>query len=301
MKRKSYAALAAFLALAFASTIQAQPQPGGWYYHIKLLDSVSVTTGDWNALCEVNNYVWIVGDSGKVRKYTVTYGSAGTPILNLSNSFSLGSKYTLCDVCFPTNQYGYIVGYEKREIGVEVPSVTVPGKGKIWYTHNYGASPGDWQLVDTLDMPEAFRKKAIPCLSVDFYNEERGYVGCGCGYVLRSIDYGESWRALRDTMLPTKSPWDSVGFHIGSIPRGYHVGEGYYNHFGDWYWDIKAPNSIPRGYHVGEGYYNHFGDWYWDIKAPNANKVYVASDNNGVFFETTDGGVSLPIPEIFSR
>jgi hypothetical protein len=253
MKRKSYAALAAFLALAFASTIQAQPQPGGWYYHIKLLDSVSVTTGDWNALCEVNNYVWIVGDSGKVRKYTVTYGSAGTPILNL---------------------YGYIVGYEKREIGVEVPSVTVPGKGKIWYTHNYGASPGDWQLVDTLDMPEAFRKKAIPCLSVDFYNEERGYVGCGCGYVLRSIDYGESWRALRDTMLPTKSPWDSVGFHIG---------------------------SIPRGYHVGEGYYNHFGDWYWDIKAPNANKVYVASDNNGVFFETTDGGVSLPIPEIFSR
>jgi hypothetical protein len=47
--------------------------------------------------------------------------------------------------------------------------------------------------------------------------------------------------------------------------------------------------SIPRGYHVGEGYYNHFGDWYWDIKAPNANKVYVASDNNGVFFHSTDG------------
>ncbi|MBA7594461.1 hypothetical protein ES703_01404 [subsurface metagenome] len=79
-----------------------------------------------------------------------------------------------------------------------------------------------------------------PCLSVDFYDNIHGYVSCGCGYVLYSNTHGESWYALGDTLLPTKPPWDSVGFHIGSIPRKYHVGEGYYNHFGDWYWDIKA-------------------------------------------------------------
>ena len=33
----------------------------------------------------------------------------------------------------------------------------------------------------------------------------------------------------------------------------------------------------------------------------NEQYVYAAPDNNGVFFESTDGGVSLPIPEIFSR
>jgi len=114
----------------------------------------------------------------------------------------------------------------------------------------------------------------IPCLSVDFYNDQYGYVGCGCGYVLYSNTHGESWYALGDTLLQKKPPWDSVGFHIG---------------------------SIPRNYHVGEGYYNHFGDWYWDIKAPNASNVYVASDNNGVFFESTDGGVSLSISGISSH
>ncbi len=271
MKRISYAAFAALLALAFASTIQAQPHPGG-YYHIKLLDSVSVNTGDWNAVCKINDYVWIVGDSGKVRRYHVWSDSMDRYFLDDTTDFSLGPEYTLCDVCFPTNQYGYIVGYEKREIGVEVPSVTVPGRGKIWYSHSFGTS---WDTVLTEDMPEAFQQKPIPCLSVDFYNEERGYVGCGCGYVLRSIDYGESWRALRDTMLPTKPPWEGVGDSIGSIPRDRYIGKGYYNHFGDWYWDIKARS--------------------------NGNDVYVASDNNGVFFETTDSRTFLPISEISSN
>lgn len=279
MKRRSYAVFAAFLVLAFASIIQAQPHPGG-YYHIKLLDSVSVNTGDWNAVCKVNTndtILWVVGDSGKVRRYHVgvnVHDTYYTYYLDDTNTieFSLGSNYTLCDVCFPTNQYGYIVGYEQREVGDS--GVIVPGKGYIWYTHTGGDSEGEWTLVDSAYMPEAFRKRPIPCLSVDFYNEERGYVGCGCGYVLRSIDYGESWRALRDTMLPTKPPWDSVGFRIG---------------------------SIPRDRYIGKGYYNHFGDWYWDIKTRHSDNVYVASDNNGVFFETTDSRTFLPISEISSN
>ncbi|MBA7594459.1 hypothetical protein ES703_01402 [subsurface metagenome] len=266
---------AALLALAFASTIQAQPHPG-CYYYIKLLDSVSVTTGDWNAVCKVKTQpdtIWIVGDSGKVRRYQVEIAADHIPTWDTLDtlSFSLGPEYTLCDVCFPTNQYGYIVGYEKREIGVEVPGVTVPGKGKIWYSHNSGNT---WDTVSTANMPEAFQQRPIPCLSVDFYNDQYGYVGCGCGYVLFSDDRGVSWRALGDTLLQKKPPWDSVGFRIG---------------------------SIPRKYHVGEGYYNHFGDWYWDIKTPNASNVYVASDNNGVFFESTDGRTFLPISEISSN
>ena len=261
MKRNSYAAIAALFVLAFASTIQAQPHPGG-YYHIKLLDSVSVNTGDWNAVCDVNNYIWVVGDSGKVRRYHVWLDSMDRYFLDDTMDFSLGDdNYTLCDVCFPSQQYGYIVGYEKREVGGEVPGVTVPGKGYIWYTHNGGSGSTNWHMVDTLDMPEAFRKKPIPCLSVDFYNNQYGYVGCGCGYVLYSNDFGVSWRALRDTTLQKRPPWDSVGFHIGSIPR-----------------------DMAKELH----YYNHFGDWYWDIKTPNASNVYVASDNNGVFFESTD-------------
>jgi len=113
-----------------------------------------------------------------------------------------------------------------------------------------------------------------PCLSVDFYDDMHCYVGCGCGYVLWSTDRGVSWRALRDTTLEKKPPWDSVAWAIGSIPR-----------------DMA----------LEQHYYNHFGDWYWDIKAPNASNVYVASDNNGVFFESTDSRTFLPISEISSN
>ena len=275
MKRKSYAVFAALLVLAFASTIQAQPHPGSYYY-IKLLDSVSVTTGDWNAVCKVKtdpNTIWIVGDSGKVRRYQVEIDDYDRPQLDTLNalSFSLGPQYTLSDVCFPSQQYGYIVGYTDTCYSVNVPGPSVPGRGKIWYSYNSGNT---WDTVLTANMPPAFRQRPIPCLSVDFYDDEHGYVGCGCGYVLWSIDRGQTWRALGDTTLQKKPPWDSVGFHIG---------------------------SIPRGYHVGEGYYNHFGDWYWDIKAPNASNVYVASDNNGVFFESTDSRTFLPISEISSN
>jgi|GEM_PF-7003448 len=84
-----------------------------------------------------------------------------------------------------------------------------------------------------------------PCLSVDFYNDQYGYVGCGCGYVLYSDNRGVSWYSL-DSLPEKKPPWDSVGFHIGSIPRKYHVGEGYYNHFGDWYWYIKARVELDK-------------------------------------------------------
>lgn len=270
MKRRSYAAIAALLVLAFASTIQAQLHPGSYYY-IKLLDSVSVNTGDWNAVCKINNYVWIVGDSGKVRRYHVWSDSMDRYFLDDTTDFSLGPEYTLSDVCFPSQQYGYIVGYTDTCYSVNVPGPSVPGKGKIWYSYNSGNT---WDTVSTANMPPAFRQKAIPCLSVDFYDEEHGYVGCGCGYVLYSDNRGVSWYALGDTLLQKKPPWDGVGFHIG---------------------------SIPRGRHVGEGYYNHFGDWYWDIKAPNASNVYVASDNNGVFFETTDSRTFLPISEISSN
>ncbi len=274
MKRISYAALAALLALAFASTIQAQLHPGSYYY-IKLLDSVSVNTGDWNAVCKINNYVWIVGDSGKVRRYHVWSDSRDRYFLDDTTDFSLGDdNYTLCDVCFPSQNYGYIVGYADTCYAHDVAVPSVPGKGYIWYTHTGGDSEGEWTLVDSMNMPPEFRKKAIPCLSVDFYENRYGYVGCGCGYVLYSNDFGVSWYALGDTLLQKKPPWDGVGFHIG---------------------------SIPRDRYIGEGYYNHFGDWYWDIKAPNASNVYVASDNNGVFFESTDSRTFLPISEISSN
>ena len=235
--KRLYAAIAALLVLASASTIQAQV--GGGYYWIELVDSneVSVNTGDWNAVCKVKtdpNTIWVVGDSGKVRKYTVVKDTLDAYTLNHNTSFTLGSKYTLCDVCFPSHQYGYIVGYTDTCYTVETSGPSVPGKGYIWYNHDAVTNPTNWQLVDTMNMPPAFQQRPIPCLSVDFYNEERGYVGCGCGYVLRSIDYGESWRALRDTMLPTKPPWDSVAWAIGSIPRDMDIDLRYYNHFGDW-------------------------------------------------------------------
>ncbi|TET21802.1 MAG: hypothetical protein E3J71_08160 [Candidatus Stahlbacteria bacterium] len=282
MKRVSYAVFAALLALAFASTIQAQDTVVARYRYrrIGLIDSVSVNKGDWNAVYKVkttnpyNPYtIWVVGDSGKVRRYQVEIDADHIPQLDTLDtlSFSLGPQYTLSDVCFPSQQYGYIVGYTDTCYTVETTGPSVPGKGYIWYSHNYGNT---WDTVSTANMPEAFRKRPIPCLSVDFYDDMHGYVGCGCGYVLYSNTHGESWYALGDTLLPKKPPWDSVGFHIG---------------------------SIPRGYHVGEGYYNHFGDWYWDIKAPNASNVYVASDNNGVFFETTDSRTFLPISEISSN
>ena len=189
MKRRSYAALAALLALAFASIIQAQdidtlPR----YRHIGLIDSVSVNTGDWNAVCKINNYVWIVGDSGKVRRYHVALSAQSVPYLDDDDTlkFSLGPQYTLCDVCFPSQNYGYIVGYADTCYTVDVTGPSVPGKGYIWYTHTGGDSEGEWTLVDSAYMPEAFRKRPIPCLSVDFYNNQYGYVGCGCGYVLYS-------------------------------------------------------------------------------------------------------------------
>jgi len=281
MKRISYAVFAALLALAFASIIQAQDTTETPYQtryrHIGLIDPVSVDKGDWNAVCKVNTndtILWVVGDSGKVRRYHVgvnVHDTYYTYYLDDTNTieFSLGSNYTLCDVCFPSSQYGYIVGYEQREVGSQ--GVTVPGRGKIWYTHNSGTS---WDTVLTEDMPEAFRKRPIPCLSVDFYDDMHGYVGCGCGYVLWSTDRGVSWRALDDTTLQKKLPWDGVGFHIG---------------------------SIPRDRYIGKGYYNHFGDWYWDIKTRHSDNVYVASDNNGVFFETTDSRTFLPISEISSN
>ena len=284
MKRKSSVVFAALLALAFASLVQAQDTTETPYQtryrRIGLIDPVSATKGDWNAVCKVNTndtILWVVGDSGKVRRYQVEIDDTlHIPKWDTSNvlSFSLGPQYTLCDVCFPNQQYGYIVGYTDTCYTVETTGPSVPGKGYIWYTHTGGGNPTDWHIVDYQYMPPAFQQRPIPCLSVDFYDDMHGYVGCGCGYVLYSNDRGVSWRALRDTTLEKKPPWDSVGFHIG---------------------------SIPRKYHVGEGYYNHFGDWYWDIKAPNASNVYVASDNNGVFFETTDSRTFLPISEISSN
>lgn len=242
MNSKTYAAFAALLVLAFASTVQAQDPEGPVYRyrHIGLIDSVSVNTGDWNAVCKVkndSNTIWIVGDSGRVRRYQVEIDDHHRPLLDTLDtlSFSLGPNYTLCDVCFPSHQYGYIVGYEQREIGGgEIPGVPVPGKGKIWYNHNAVVNPTNWQMVDTMDMPPAFQQRPIPCLSVDFYNSQYSYVGCGCGYVLFSDDRGQTWRALEDTTLQKKPPWDSVGFHIGSIPRDMDKDLRYYNHFGDW-------------------------------------------------------------------
>ena len=228
MYSKSYAVFAALLVLAVASLAH-----GMGYRHIELLDSVSITKGDWNAVCYVrtpDTILWVVGDSGNVRRYDVVKYQGGSASTKLMKDFSLGGNYTLCDVCFPSQQYGYIVGYEQREVGDS--GVIVPGKGKIWRSHNYGTS---WDTVDLSNI-DIFNQSNInvPCLSVDFYNDQYGYVGCGCGYVLYSNDWGQTWYALGDTLLPKKPPWDSVAWAIGSIPRDMPPGSHYYNHFGDW-------------------------------------------------------------------
>ena len=243
--KRLYAAIAALLVLAFASTIQAQDpvELVPRYRHIGLIDSVSVDKGNWNAVYKIKktnpenpDTIWVVGDSGKVRRYQVEIDDHRPQLDTLDTlSFSLGSKYTLCDVCFPSHRYGYIVGYEQRELGGgEIPGVPVPGKGKIWYNHNAVTSPTNWQMADTMYMPPVITSHNVPCLSVDFYDDEHGYVGCGCGYVLYSYDRGQTWYALDDTTLQKKPPWDSVAWSIGSIPRDMDEDLRYYNHFGDW-------------------------------------------------------------------
>lgn len=223
MQRKSFVAIPALLALAFVSIVHAQ---AGATRLVQLYNRTEVGPNklDWNAICQVENddhTLWVVGDSGKVRKYTVTYDNWNRPILNFNpatDERNLGSNYKLCDVSFPSQatagRYGYIVGY-RDDLTPE------KWEGRIWKTIDYGAS---WIPMDP-NMPTPFGQANIPCLSVDFFNDQKGYVGCGCGYVIRTIDGGTNWQ------LVEKQPWEGVGTKIGAIPRGYY--EGYYNHYGD--------------------------------------------------------------------
>ena len=265
MKDKTLS-LAFLLILAGAGIIQAQVSSA--FHIVKLVDSTSVEFKDWNAVCEVNgNTFWVVGDGGRIRKYHVdsTYTTptiVNPPEVDISLSLPPDTSYTLCDVYFHDQSHGWIVGYKDTTISGGVIQLTLcPGPGRIWYTTSGGENVSDWHMVEKERMPLAFRQASIPCLSVDFYDDRHGYVGCGCGYVLYSNTWGQTWFALGDTVnLPnTKPPWWGVGDSIGSIPRGY-----------------------------GEDYYNHYGDWYWDVKARNDGKIYVASDNNGVFFQSLD-------------
>ncbi|MBN2378779.1 hypothetical protein JXM67_03135 [candidate division WOR-3 bacterium] len=258
----------ALAVLAGASLVQAQPGVG-FYHNVYLLDTLtSVDKGDWNAVCMPKNTdmaFWVVGDSGEVRRFDVTKGPSNKYVIgpNPAASFNLGSCYTLTDVCFYDQSRGWIVGYKDSSFSYvgesRLINIPAPGRGQIWYTTDGG---NIWHDVDTANMPPEFYQgdAVVPFLSVDFSDYLHGFVGCGCGFLLKSDDGGQSWYI--DPDKEDRQWWD-VGPKIGSIPR-----------------DMTA-----------DSFYNHYADWYWDVKANNnPNDVYLASDNNGVFFHSPDQG-----------
>jgi len=259
--------------LAGAGLAQAQP---ALYHYVKQLNDTTLDAGDLNAVTRVKTNLgtfWAVGDSGRVRRFKVGLDTIMDEemflITDMSVSFTLGTEYTLTDVCFTNESHGWIVGYrdtiyEAIRLDGERPEVPGPGRGQIWYTTSGGSGAGAWTPVDSVNMPWQFYEDdaIIPFLSVDFdrNDNQHGYVGCGCGFLLFSDDGGETWYIQEDK---EDRHWWEVGHKIGSIPR-------------------DLPDT---------SFYNHYADWYWDVKThSDGNEVYVASDNNGVFFHHPNYG-----------
>ncbi|MBD3285518.1 hypothetical protein GF359_03705 [candidate division WOR-3 bacterium] len=249
--------------LAVAGLMQAQTAYS--YHYVDEIGNTSPDKGDWNAVTRVKNNLntfWVVGDKGRVRRFeaslTPVMGEDQFRITDSSVSFTLDTAYTLTDVCFTDEGHGWIVGYRdtvytQNGTLIAKPPIPGPGRGQIWYTTDGGDGAEAWDSVLQVNMPPILYEDdaIVPFLSVDFdrTDNQHGYVGCGCGFLLFSSDGGQTWE-IRENKR--ERHWWNVGHRIGSIPR-----------------DMTDTS-----------FYNHYGDWYWDVKTESdGNDVYVASDN----------------------
>ena len=129
-----------------------------------------------NAIASVGTrYVWAVGDHGVIR-----YSDDGGETWKRQQS---GLSITLSDVCFLTNQIGWIAGHETRPF-------THQGSGVVLFTRDGGQH---WQRLATERLPRIRR--------IEFFSLEDGMLvgDSSLDYasgILTTSDGGQTWQAV---------------------------------------------------------------------------------------------------------
>jgi photosystem II stability/assembly factor-like uncharacterized protein len=166
------------------------------YWWVKHNDGAG--SGDiFRGICALSaTDVWVVGEGGAVYHRS---GSVHDPTWTKNENFPQGyTNYHFNDICFVDASHGWIVGEKKQQTGDQT-SYT----GVIYYTADGGTTlwsdqtPNIWP---TFPIPTPFRKvKMVP--PGPLYH---GYISCGNGWVLKTVDGGATWSRTQT------DPWSST-------------------------------------------------------------------------------------------
>jgi photosystem II stability/assembly factor-like uncharacterized protein len=127
---------------------------------------------------------WIVGDSGLVVRYKGDISGTYPIPLKLDDVQGseqiLNSTHNLMSVSFAGRDTGWIVGYVNGGDSI--------WKGVIWKTTNGG---DNWSRFSDNNLPQL--PILTPFLKVQLINSQKIWISCGNGYVLRTVNGGQTW------------------------------------------------------------------------------------------------------------
>jgi photosystem II stability/assembly factor-like uncharacterized protein len=147
-------------------------------------DHVSpVGTNRYRSVCVIDSSTaWMVGENGTVRKRTGgVHSHTWTQITNLPQGYQ---NYHFNDAFFINAATGWIVGEYKHDTGV---ADTFKYRGVIYKTADSGDS---WSVQTPANIAN---DPPTPFLKVQFASGSYGYVTCGNGIVIKTVNGGQTW------------------------------------------------------------------------------------------------------------
>jgi len=165
---------------------------GPWW--VQDNNSLYQSLHQYRGVCVINDSeAWVVGDSGQVWKRTGgVHSHSWTEITNLPTGYG---NYHFNDVFFIDTNTGWIVGEYKHD---STTHDTLKYRGVIYKTIDGSDNWSNQTPVLSYD------PYPTPFLKVHFVDGDVGYITCGNGRVIRTINGGTNWYET------SSDPWDHI-------------------------------------------------------------------------------------------